>query len=265
MIIVGELINSTRKSIAEFIRKRDTTGVSKVGIEQVRAGADYVDVNAGIFVGGEGECLKWLVKTVQSAVHVPCCIDSPNPEAIEAAISVHRGTPMINSISLEKTRYDRLLPILAGTDMKVIALCMSDEGMPQTAVQRLQVADKLINGLVANRVPLDNIFVDPLVQPIAASTSFGCEFLDAIERINEEFKGVHTICGVSNISYGLPEREFLNEMFMVMSITKGLDGAIVNPLDRKMMAAIITAETLKGRDEFCARFLDAFRSGRLEF
>jgi 5-methyltetrahydrofolate--homocysteine methyltransferase len=265
MIIVGELINSTRKSIAGFIRERNDKAISRIANDQILAGADYVDVNAGVFIGEERECLQWLVSTVQSAVDAPCCIDSPDPDAINAAFSIHRGSPMINSISLERTRYDKLLPILAGTDAKVIALCMSDAGMPQTAKQRLHIADKLINGLVANKVPVHNIFVDPLVQPIGTNTSFGREFLDAVEQIKQEFNGVHTICGLSNISYGLPQREFLNQTFMVMAITKGLDGVIVNPLNKKMMGAIIAAETLGGRDDYCTRFLSAFRSKQLEF
>ncbi|MDO8943492.1 MAG: dihydropteroate synthase, partial [Desulfobacterales bacterium] len=129
MLIVGELINASRKSVKEIIENQDTAGVAKLARDQQAHGADYIDVNAGVFVGREPELLKWLVAAVQSAVEIPCCIDSPDPQAIAAALAVHKGTAMINSISLEKERYDTLLPLVAESKSKVVALCMSDDGM----------------------------------------------------------------------------------------------------------------------------------------
>lgn len=265
MLIVGELINASRKAIGEAIQAKDAEAVKKVAVDQLEAGANYIDVNAGIFVGKEADYLKWLVSTVQEAVDAPCCLDSPDPQAILAALSVHKGVAMINSISLEKSRYDALVPVIAGTDLKVIALCMSDEGMPETTDQRLKIADKLINGLVQNNVSIDNIYVDPLVQPVATNKDFGIEFLNAVEAISTQFKGVHTMCGLSNISYGLPNRKFINQTFAIMAIAKGLDGLIINPLDKRMMASLVTAETLVGRDNYCSNYLSAFRSGTFEF
>ncbi len=264
MIIIGELINASRKAIGTAIEARDTTIIQKVAQEQHAAGANFIDVNAGIFVNKEPEYLTWLVQTVQEVVEGPCAIDSPNPKAIEAALAAHQGTPMINSISLEKERYENLMPIIAGTDMKVIALCMGDEGMPETVEDRLKIADKLVNGLLQNNVKIENIFVDPLVQPMSVNDNFGMEFINAVEQIMQRFEGIHTACGLSNISYGLPVRPFLNQTFMVMAITKGLDGAIVNPLDKKMMANITAAETLAGKDSFCMNYLQAYRAGKFE-
>jgi cobalamin-dependent methionine synthase I len=266
MILVGELINASRKAIAPAIEAQDAAQIQKMARDQREAGANYIDVNAGIFVGREPEYLSWLVETVQAEVDGPCCIDSPDPKAIEAALAVHKGNEaaMINSISLEKERYEALLPVVAGTNLKVVALCMSDSGMPETADQRLAIADELINGLVKNGVPVENIFVDPLVQPLSTRNDFGKEFLKAVEAIMKRFPGVHTMCGLSNISYGLPERKMLNQSFMVMAIAKGLDGAIVNPLDRRMMAQIVTAEALAGRDRYCMQYLKAYRAKRFE-
>ena len=265
MIIVGELINASRKAIRVAIEKKDVGTIQLIAKDQFGAGAHYIDVNAGVFVGQEPEYLKWLVETVQSAVDAPCCIDSPDPKAIEAALAVHKGTPMINSISLEKERYEVLLPIVGGTDLKVVALCMSDEGMPESADDRLKIADKLVNGLLQKNVAIENIYVDPLVQPVSTNKMFGVEFLNAIEQIVTTFKGIHTMCGLSNISFGLPHRPFLNQTFMSMAIAKGLDGAIVNPLDKKMMANIIAATTLAGKDEYCMEYLKAYRANRLEY
>jgi cobalamin-dependent methionine synthase I len=265
MLIVGELINASRTAIAAAIEKQDKETIAKIARDQSEAGADFIDVNAGVFVGKEPEYLEWLVKTVQAVVDKPCCIDSPDPKAIEKALAAHNGNAMINSISLEKERYDTLMPIIAGTDLKVVALCMSDEGMPKTTADRMKIADKLVNGLIQNHIPLENIYMDPLVQPVSTDDNFGVEFLNAIEQIVKTFEGIHTICGLSNISFGLPERKFLNQTFMSMAIAKGLDGAIVNPLDKKMMANIITAEALAGRDEYCMAFLKAYRAGLFVF
>ena len=265
MIIIGELINASRKAIGTAIEEQNIAAIQKVAVDEDVAGADYIDVNAGIFVGKEPEYLKWLVKTVQQVTDKPCAIDSPDPKAIEAALKVHQGTPMINSISLEKERYDSLMPLIAGTDFKVIALCMSDDGMPETVDDRLKIADKLVDGLVRNNVKIENIFVDPLVQPMSVNNTFGMEFIDAVEQIVKRWEGIHTACGLSNISFGLPVRKFMNQTFMVMAIAKGLDGAIVNPLDQKMMANIIAAEALAGKDNFCMNYLSAFRAGKLAF
>jgi cobalamin-dependent methionine synthase I len=264
MIIVGELINASRKAIGEAIENHDAEAIKKIAKDEQEAGADYIDVNAGIFVGEEPEYLTWLVQHVQESVDAPCAIDSPDPEAIQAALAVHKGVPMINSISLEKERYEKLMPVIAGTDCKVVALCMSDEGMPETTDQRMGIADRLVNSLVQNGIPLDNIYVDPLVQPIATNSRFGVEFLDAVEKIMTTFAGIHTMCGLSNISYGLPERKFMNQAFMVMAIARGLDGAIINPLDTRMMANIIAAEALAGRDNFCMNYLKAYRGGKFK-
>jgi cobalamin-dependent methionine synthase I len=141
---------------------------------------------------------------------------------------------------------------------------MSDKGMPKTVSDRLTIAEELINGLVKNNIPMGNIYVDPLVHPISTNDEFGVKFLDAAEQIMTQFEGVHTICGLSNISYGLPERRLLNRVFAVMAIAKGLDSLIINPLDKRMMRYIVAAESLAGKDSFCENYLKACRDRRLE-
>jgi len=264
MRIVGELINASRKKIREQIKDRNYEEIARVAKDQVEHGADFIDVNAGTFVGQEEEYVKWLIQVVQENVDAPCCIDTPDPNVLEEAIKVHKGTPMLNSISLEKDRYDKMIPILRGAEMKVIALCMSDTGMPYTKDERMKIADDLINSLVQNNVKLDNIYVDPLVQPIGAGDNLGREFLNTIEEIHSKYEGIHTICGLSNISYGIPDRKFANRVFMSMAITKGLDSAIMNPMDKKMMAHIIATETLMGKDPFCENYMNAYRDGQFE-
>lgn len=264
MEIVGELINASRKKIGEAIKAEDADYIQETAKQQWDNGADYIDVNAGTFVGREKEYMKWLIQTVQQVVDAPCCIDSPDPDVVETALELHKGVPMINSISLEADRYEALMPIVTGRDCKVVALCMSDQGMPESAEDRFAIAERLVNSLVQKGAKKENIYVDPLVQPISTNDSYGVEFLNAIERIMTELDGVHTVCGLSNISYGLPKRELLNQNFAVMGVLKGLDCAIINPLDRKLMANLKSAEVLAGRDTFCMNFLDAYRSGKLD-
>lgn len=205
-----------------------------------------------------------MIETVQEVVDKPCCIDSPDPRVIETALRVHHGNPMINSISLEKERLENLVPLVAGTDLRVVALCMSDKRMPRSAEERLIIADELVNLLLRNNVKTNNIYVDPLVQPISTDQSFGREFLTSVEDIMGRFDGIHTICGLSNVSYGLPLRKFLNRSFMIMAIAKGLDSAILDPLDRSMMASILAAEALAGRDQYCMNFINAYRAKQLQ-
>ncbi|OGP53627.1 MAG: methyltetrahydrofolate--corrinoid methyltransferase [Deltaproteobacteria bacterium RBG_13_52_11] len=264
MIIIGELINSTRKAIADAIKAGDRATIQKIAKDQAEAGAHYIDVNAGSFQDREIEYLTWLVEAVQEVVELPCCLDSPKPAAIEAALKVHKGIPMVNSISLEKERREKLLPVVIGKDLKVVALCMSDSGMPRTAEDRIRIADELIHLLLDHQVKLENIYVDPLVQPVATDQTFGREFLKSVEQIMSRFPAIHTICGLSNVSFGLPLRKFLNRTFMAMAIAKGLDTAILDPLDKPMMACVLAAEALAGRDKYCMNFIKSYRGGKLE-
>jgi cobalamin-dependent methionine synthase I len=259
MIIIGELINASRKGVASAIEAQDEQTIRKLALDQAQNGAHYIDVNAGVFERREAEYLRWLIENVQGMVDLPCCVDSPDPRVIEAGLSVHRGTAMINSISLERKRCDNLLPLLAGTDLKIVALCMGASGMPRTAEDRIRIAEELVDRLLKHNVKIENIFVDPLVQPVAVDQTFGKAFLAAIEGILGRFPGVHTICGVSNVSYGLPMRKFLNQTFITMAIAKGLDAAILDPLDKRMMANVLAAEALAGRDRFCMRFIKSYQ------
>jgi len=264
MIIVGELINASRKAVGEAIKQEDHAFIQKLARDQTEAGASYIDVNAGIFVGKEGHYMEWLIKNIKEVTNLPCSIDSPDPKVIEQGLKLNGDNVMVNSISMEKDRLDAILPLIAGTPFKIVALCMNDEKMPETMDERLKIADVLINRLIQNNVKLENIYVDPLVQPISTDKTFGMGFINTVEHIMKNYAGIHTICGLSNISFGLPERKFLNRNFAVMAIAKGLDSLLIDPLDRKMMSSICAAETLVGRDDFNVKYLKAYRKKRLE-
>ncbi|MGD8989807.1 MAG: dihydropteroate synthase, partial [Syntrophobacterales bacterium] len=155
MIIVGEKINTSRKSIADAVKERDAEFIGEVARDQAEAGAHYIDVNAGTFLDQEVDYLCWLVEVVQNEVDLPLCLDSPNPQALAEAIKHHKGEAMINSISLEKDRFQALLPVITGKPCCVVALCMAEASMPNTVEERVQVGAELINKLTDRGFPLE--------------------------------------------------------------------------------------------------------------
>lgn len=261
MIIVGEKINTSRRAIAEAVENRDTESIQEVARAQADAGADYIDVNAGTFLKREAAFLTWLVETVQAAVDLPLCLDSPDPKALESALACHRGEAMINSISLEEDRWEALLPVVSARPCKVVALCMARTSMPTTAQERIDVAVELVEGLQAAGVALENIYVDPLVQPVSVDVRMGPAILDAIAGIRERFPSVNAICGLSNVSYGLPSRKMINRHFLVLAMQRGLNAAILDPTDREMRASLLTARMLLGKDEFCSDYIEGYQQG----
>jgi len=263
MIIVGEKINTSRKSIAEAVERQDADFICKTAKEQAEAGAHYIDVNAGTFLDREIECLCWLVETVQNEVELPLCLDSPNPKALSEAIKLHKGEPLINSISLEEDRFQSLLPVITSRPCSIVALCMAQTSMPTTVEERVHVGSELIKRLTDKGIPLEKIYVDPLVQPVSVDTGMGIATLGAISKIMSGFSGVNTICGLSNISFGLPERHLINRNFLALGMAYGLSAAILDPTDKRLISTLLTVEMLLGRDEYCGNFIDAYQSGRI--
>ncbi len=263
MIIVGEKINTSRKSIEEAVARRDAAFIARVAREQAEAGAHYIDVNAGTFLDQEVTCLCWLVETVQSEVDLPLCLDSANPEALAEAMKCHRGEPMINSISLEQGRFQALLPVVTSQPCHVVALCMAQTSMPTTVEERVEVGSELISKLKSSGLQVERIYVDPLVQPVSVDTGMGLGTLGAISKIMNDFPGVNTICGLSNISFGLPARWLINRNFLALCLAYGLSAAILDPTDKQLMSTLLAVEMLLGRDEYCEKFIDAYQDGRI--
>jgi len=260
MIIIGEKINTSLKGVSEAVESADTEYIIQLAHQQADAGAHYIDVNAGTFVEKEVEYLPWLVQTVQGAIDIPLCLDSPNPEAISRAMEVHRGEPLINSISLETDRFRDLLPVVTRKPCKVVALCMAETSMPTTSEERLVVAEELVKKLKEAGLVLERIFVDPLIQPISIDQGMGLAALQSIAGIMECFPGVNTICGLSNIGYGLPMRRLVNRHFLTLAMAYGLTAAILDPTDKRLLASILTTRMLLGQDEYCADFIDAYQN-----
>jgi len=264
MLVIGEKINSSRKEIYEAILSRNESFLRQLAKTQTEAGADYIDVNAGAFLEDEEALLVWLVQIVQQEIDRPLCLDSPNPKAIEKAIQVHKGIPLINSISLEENRYRSMISLVKESGSKVVGLCMGDGGIPKTGDERIAVAENLISRLTGDGVPLDHVFLDPLVQPLAVDCTNGRTGLNVIRQIRTLHPEIHIICGLSNLSHGLPSRKFINRVFLQMAVASGLDAAILDPLDRVLMTSLQTANLLMGEDEFCLKYIQAHRGGKFE-
>lgn len=262
MLIVGELINTSRKAVKPAVENRDASFIQRIAREQVEAGAQYVDVNCGTMVFNEAETIEWLVNTIQEAVQVPLCIDSPNPKAIEIGLAAARhGQPMVNSITAERQRYKEILPLVQKYQAKVVALCMDDQGMPETADDRMRIVRNLVQNLTAAGVSEEDIYFDPLVKPVSTGDRFGLEVLDTLRMISTEFPRAHKICGLSNISFGLPNRKILNQAFMIQTMAMGMDAYILDPLDKGMMGFLYASRALLGQDGYCMDYLTAHRKG----
>jgi cobalamin-dependent methionine synthase I len=263
MLIIGERINATRKRIGMAVTQRDAEFIKEEARKQVEAGAGMLDVNGGI-AGQEAANLAWLVETVQAAVQVPLCLDSADPEALRLALPLCRQPPMINSITEDTERFQAVLPLVRQYGARVIALCLSSGAPPESLEDRVATALRLVAKLADGGVPVGDIYVDPCVFPIATGAHQGPAVLEAISRIRSRCPGAHTCCGVSNVSYGLPARKLLNEVFLLMLLGQGMDAAIIDPGDRGLKARILAAEALTGRDPYCLGYLSAYRSGKLE-
>jgi len=262
MLIIGELINCTRKKVGEAAQNRDVEFFQDIARKQVEAGADMLDVNGGL-PGQEAEVLPWLVNIVQEAVQTPLCLDSADPVALSRALPLCKQRAMINSITDEPARIQALLPVLKEFRPKVIALCLSEAGPPHGIEDRVATASRLIDRLTSEGFSLDDLYVDPCVLPVSTDSEQGKALVEATRLITTRYPGVHASAGISNVSFGLPSRKLLNDVLIVLLMAQGLDAAIVNPSDSQLMMNVRAAEALLSRDEYCANYLQAFREGKL--
>lgn len=264
MLIIGERINTSRKLIEPAVRARNTALIKEEALRQRAAGADYIDLNCGTLVEKETESLVWLVQTVQEKGELPVCLDSPDPEAIRQALAVCKGKPLLNSITLEEKRYSALLPLVKEYGVSVVALTMDDQGLPATLDDRLRLAERLVTGLTGAGVPLDDIYLDPLVRPVSTDPQAALTLATTLQRFHADWPEAHLVCGLSNISYGYPLRKYLNRAFLVMALASGLDAAILDPLDRNLMGLLYATQVLVGNDQFGQDYLTAYRTGKIE-
>jgi cobalamin-dependent methionine synthase I len=262
VLVIGELINCTRKKVGAAAQQRDVEFFKEIARKQANAGADMLDVNGGL-PGQEMEVLPWLVNIVQETLATPLCLDSADPAALRRALPLCKQRAMINSITDEPARIQALLPVLKEFRPKVIALCLGEAGPPNTVAERVATAIHLVDRLTAEGFALDDIYVDPCVLPISTGPEHGKALVEATGQIKARYPGVHVSAGISNVSFGLPMRKLLNEVLLLLLMAQGLDAAIVDPCDPQLMMNIRAAEALLARDEYCANYIQAFREGKL--
>lgn len=264
MQIIGESINSSIPQVGKAIQERDVSFLVALAREQKDAGADMLDVHVGSLGGNEAETLTWLVQTIQAEVDIPLVLDSLNAQAVEAALAVHRGHTIINSLSGEQDRWQQLMPLVIKHNCGAVMLCMGESGIPATAQERLSLAQELVERALEAGVKPQDLYLDPLAPSIGADWQGGKVTLETIRLIHQNIPDVHTICAISNISFGLPRRHLLNASFSAMAIAMGLDTFLIDVRDKAMMTTILAANALAGNDRHSLTYLRAYRAGRFQ-
>ena len=267
MLLMGESINGTRKQVAEAIQARDAEFIKTLATDQVEAGAALLDVNGGVAGGDEIADMTWLIETVMGVTDMQLMVDSASASVLEHGVQmiIDKGgqVPFINSISGEQARIDAVLPLVEKYKCPVIALCLSEEGIPPTAEDRFAVAKQLHDLCTGAGLPAEDLWVDPLVLSVSADPSAPGVTMATLKMVKERLP-VRTTGGLSNVSFGLPNRPLLNRTFVAMCAGLGIDGLILDVRNKQMMATIKSIEALRGEDNFCGNYLKAHRAGLLE-
>ncbi len=259
-VMIGERINPTgRKKVLAALQAGDFDIVRQDAISQVAAGAVVLDVNAGVPGADEPALLKKLMQMVMEVTDVPLCIDTADPEALAAALSVYEGKPLVNSVNGEERALSAVLPLVKEYGAAVIALCMDDDGIPETPEKRLAVAGKIIERAGKLGIPPEDVVVDPLALTMGAESNAGRIALETTALVVKEF-GVNVTMGASNISFGLPDRKYINSTFIAMAIHAGLTCPITNPMVSEVMLAVLAADLAMGRDEYAMNWIKAYRA-----
>ncbi len=264
-VLIGERINPTGKPrLAAALATGDLEIVRQEALVQVEAGADVLDVNVGAAGVDEVALLPQVVRAVMETVDAPVCIDTANPEALRAALAIHRelapeGKPLVNSVNGKEARLEGVLPLVAEYGAAVIALTMDDDGIPSTSEQRLAIARKIVERAEAIGIPRKDIVVDCLAMTVGADAQAGVVTLGAIRMVRKEL-GLNMTLGASNVSFGLPEREVVNRAFLVLAIQNGVNCPIVDAA--KVRPTILATDLLLGRDDYGLRYLKAYKQRR---
>ena len=258
-VVIGERINPTgRKVLAAEMLRGDYSRVEADALAQVAAGAQMLDVNAGIPLADEPGMLKTVVQLVQSITDVPLSIDSSIVAALEAGLSVYQGKPLVNSVTGEEERLETVLPLVAKYGAAVVAISNDETGISEDPDVRYQVAKKIVERAEDYGIPRSDVVVDPLVMPIGAINTAGIQVMHLVRRLRDELK-VNTTCGASNVSFGLPNRNGVNAAFLTMGIAAGLTSAITSPLHDEVMQAVLGADMMMGNDPNCAQWIKKYR------
>jgi 5-methyltetrahydrofolate--homocysteine methyltransferase len=261
-VIIGERINPTgRKLLAAEMAAGDLSRVETDALAQVKAGAHMLDVNAGIPLADEPAILADAIRRVQSVTDVPLSIDSSIVAALEAGLEAYEGKALLNSVTGEDERLEAVLPLVKKYNCAVIGISNDETGISEDPDERFKIAKKIVERAEDHGIPREDVIIDPLVMPVGAVNNAGAAVMQIIRRCREELR-VNTVCGASNVSFGLPGRPTLNATFMAMLIAVGMPCAITNPLEQEIRMSILAADALAGHDENCMNWLTANRGGQ---
>lgn len=262
MILIGERINGMFKDIREAILNKDPEPVRYWAKRQYENCAAYLDINTGPTVDPKDQpaVMEWLVKIAQETVPLPCCIDSTNPEAIEAGLAVHKGKAMINSTSADQWKMDIYFPMAKKYNAAIIGLAMNEKGVPKSAADRVTLAMEIVVNADAHGIPMEDLYIDPLMLPCNVAQDHGPEVLEAIRQIKTlADPPPRTTLGLSNTSQRCTNRHLLNRTFLIMCMAVGLDSAIADLEDQELLDAVAAANILLNKDIYCDSFLKTFR------
>jgi len=261
-VIIGERINPTnRKLLAEEMKAGNLERVQQDAMSQINAGAQILDVNAGVPLADEPKILADSIKLIQSISDVPLCIDSSIVEALKCGLEAYQGKALLNSVTGEEERLETVLPLVKQFGCAVIGISNDDSGISEDINVRFEVAKKIVERAMDYGIPKEDILIDPLVMPIGAINDAGKQVLELIKKLQNELQ-VNTTCGASNLSFGLPNRHGLNTAFIAMAIANGMPCAITNPLEKEIMQSIRGANVVMGHDPECSDWIINYREPR---
>ncbi len=260
MLIIGELLNGMYKQVGKAIVDKDKKAIQKIAKEQLAQGANFLDLNIGPVAKDPVEAMKWLTETIQEVTDAPLCFDSTRPLVIEAGLKLAKSRAMINSTSADDEKLNVLLPLAKKYNAQIIGLTMDKTGVPRDRYKRSELALKIISSCLEHGLALEDVYIDPIVLPVNVAQPQAAEVLESIR----EFKVISdpppkTVVGLSNVSQGTCARNLINRTFLVMAVAAGLSAAIVDPLDKELMDAMITAELILNKNIYCDSYLDAYR------
>ncbi len=257
-VIIGERINPTGKPrMKQALKENDMAYICREGLNQIERGAEILDVNAGMPGIDEAEMLSKAVLALQGVTDAPLQIDTADAKAAERALRLYNGKPLLNSVNGKKESLETILPLAKKYGAALVALALDDAGIPETAEGRVQIAKRIIAAAESHGIPQKDIIVDALTMTVSTGGSNARVTLEAMERVRGEL-GVHTVLGVSNVSFGLPERERANAAFFTLAMERGLSAGIVNPMNAAMMDAYYTYRALNGQDANCGEYIARF-------
>lgn len=262
MIYIGEKLNGFIPSVGKAIRSRDEATLRALIRAQTEGGANYLDLCAGCDCEDEAETLAWLIRLVEETADIPLCLDSASPQTLAAVLPLCARAGIVNSVSLEHGKIKTIFPLIAGTGWRCVALLCAEDGVPASVEGRVAVFERILAGADEYGIAHERLLIDPIVQSLATDGAALTTFAGCAREIRRRSERVGIVCGLSNISFGLPARALIGRAFLVLAMEAGVDAAILDATDPELVGLARAAEALLGRDEYCLDYISAYRQGR---